>query len=685
MPRPVSLWALTLRLRRGRFALRSRRPAAGLLAAVLAAAPLGTAGATEYQHELAFTAVNRNPWTGGPAFTLEETWDDLRAQVSLTIPTTGLTPTDLLLQLLSIDSPVDVLSAQLGGSVAAQAGLDFGYYVSGGRLNVNYPAISTLSIGTAPGRPDAIRATEAVPVSAQFLPGLDRVVVPSSTGLLSTIAGSGYAEPVNLPGFSITTFDAPRFGTDFPNVSVWGEAFVAGEIGVNVEVRGLAVSIPGVGEACLVCKGIPYRVEVPEQRFTFVEIDPLTVRVPGLVDVQLDQTIQLPSPADARLQLSSPNLKVTGGLAPGGTTLAGNGAKPVITVLGSLDDFIPLVGAVLDGNVGPLGYTIASIDAGPSFGVYQDFRLEVTPRLRLDFSEPVLAGGVLTTVADFALDEAISFTPLLSGSDRLAIRPTYQIDTRFFNETGISVSAVFDLDGPTLSADGLGTLGPLGEDTVSVELLRLPLFDESFSLAIGAIRTDRIVLDKVFPAVTIEDQLRFGITQPSLVGPGSEPGTDLYQWLLQDELGNDMFVQAQGQTILLGGLGDVFERILVLDDDLIVQIADGQPAFNLGSVICLLCFDRTPELEGTNPFLEDETGRLYLTELFEFPSADFCIECDPILGQDNRRVAGALPIVTVGEIYETAPIPEPATALLLALGLTGLAVGGGRGRRVEQS
>jgi hypothetical protein len=657
-----------------------------LAVAVFALAALSAipAQAVDYRHDLGFTAVNRNPWGSGPEFKLEGVFQDLRADVAVTIPTTGLTPTDLLLDILGIDSPIDVLSARVGGSAAVQAGIDFGYYVTGGRLNVNYPAISTLSIGTTPGRPGAIRATDDVPVSAQFIPGLDRIVVPSSTGLLSTIAGSGYAEPVNLPGFSITTFNAPRFGTSFPDFSVWGDAFIAGEIGVNLEVRGLAVDVPLVGKVCFVCKGIPLRAEVPLEPFTFVEIDPGAVRVPGLVNVQLDQSIQLPSPADVRLQLSSPNLRVTGGLAPGGTALAGNAAQPVITVLGSLDDFVPLVGPLLDGNLGPLGYTIASTDGGPSFGVYQDFRLEVTPRLRLDFSENVLVGGGLSNFAEFGLDDEISFRTLLTGSRQIAIAPTYKIDARFFNETGLSVDVVFDLDGPSLRIPELGTLGPLGEDTFKLELFRAPLFEQNFSLDIGAIRTDKIVLDKEFPALTLEEQRKFGLSAATVVGPGSKPGSERYRFLLEDELGNDMFIDVEGQSFLFGDLGDdILERILVLDEDLIVQIDDGESAFNLGSIICLLCFDRTSELDDPNPFLEDEIGKLYLTELFDFPIIDSCIECDPILGQDNRKVAGAPAIVTIGALYETDPIPEPATAALLAIGITGLAAGARRRPRLE--
>ena len=654
------------------------------MCAALSAVPEEHAEAVEYRHDLAFTAVNRNPWTGGPAFPITGVYDGLRADVAVTIPTTGLSPTDLLLQILGIDSPIDVLSAQVGGSVAVQAGIDFGYYVHGGRLNVNYPAISTLSIGNAPGRPGAIRATDDIPVSAQFTPGLARTVVGPSGPILSGIAGSGYAEPVNLPGFSITTFDTPRFGTSFPDFSVWGQAFVAGEIGVNLEARGLAVSVPLVGDVCFVCKGVAIRAEVPEQRFTFVEIDPGVVRVPGLIDVQLDQQIQLPSPADVRLQLSSPNLRVTGGLAPGGTALAGKGAQPVITVLGSLDDFIPFVGSVLDGNIGPFGYTIASTDGGPSFGIYQDFRLEVTPRLRLDFSENVLVGGGLTEFAEFGLDEEISFRTLLSCSDKLTIAPTYKIDARFFNETGISVDVVFDLDGPTLRAGDLGTLGPFGEDTFVLELFRTKIFENDFSLDIGAIRTDKIVLDKVFPAeLTVEEQRKFGLSAATIVGPGSRPGTERFRFLLEDELGNDMLIDREGQSFLLGGLGDVFERIIVLEEDLIVQIDEGVSPFNLGSVICLLCFDRTSELDGPNPYLEDEVGKLYLTELFVFPSIEPCVECDAILGQDTRISAGAPAIVTIGEVYETDPIPEPATAALFAIGITGIAAGARRRPRRE--
>jgi hypothetical protein len=660
------------------------RPLGALLAGALVLLP-GAGRTDDYRHELGFTAVKRNPWTGGPAFELERSFEDIRAGVSLTIPTTGITPTDILAQLLGIDSPIDILSAQVGGSVAVEAGIDFGLWATGGSLNINYPAVSTLSIGTVPGRPGSIRATDNVPVSALFTPGLDRLVVPSSTGLLGAIAGPGYAEPLNLPGFSISTFQRPTFNTQFPNFSVWGEAFVAGEIGVNVEARGLAVDLGPLGEVCLACKGIPLRVGVPEQRFTFVEIDPGVVRVPGLVDVQLDQEIRLPSPADVRLQLRSPNLQVTGNLQAGGTALTGSGARPVISVLGSLDDFIPVVGALLDGDIGPFGYTLASFDAGPTFGIYQDFRLEVTPRLQLAFSEYVQIGDSLTRVGNFGLDEEISFRALLSGSDRLNIVPTYQLEGRFFNETGISLGVAFDLDGPTLRAGGLGTLGPLGEDTQVVNIASLPIYDESFSLHIGAITLPRIELEKEFPALTLDEQRKMGLTAVHSVGPGSAPGTERFELEVSFEHFGAIYsggLEAEGRILLLGGDGDSSpDAILVLDEDLI-SVANGylDAGINFGNVICLLCYDWTPTLDGPNPSLEDEFGRLYLTNLFEFPNDEFCVECHPILGQDNRVFAGESPITTIGAVYDTQPIPEPTTAVLLAAGMAGLGFGGRRRR-----
>lgn len=191
--------------------------AIALSVAVSVCSWVSSAHAISLDSEVAFTSVNQNPWTGGAAFNRQFDYNELHKNFNVTIPPISGDTVGLIADFLGVDLP-SVLSVTAGANVSGNAGFDFGYYVSGGRLNLDYPGRATLDIATSPD--DKLVIGKSTAVASTFDPGLVSRFVPLFTSAVPIMAGAGYDE--SLRGINMYTFQDPTFATSFPNAAGLG-------------------------------------------------------------------------------------------------------------------------------------------------------------------------------------------------------------------------------------------------------------------------------------------------------------------------------------------------------------------------------------------------------------------------------------------------------------------------------
>jgi len=139
-------------------------------------------------------------------------------------------------------------------------------------------------------------------------------------------------------------------------------------------------------------------------------------------------------------------------------------------------------------------FDVLDIDAGPDLGITQDFELDPTLMVKLDFSAPLMIDGVAgpktswsgswDALPDFALLETTTFTP------------TFWLNAALTNSIGfdLGLSGTLDLfkfgGGATVAGIDLLSFGPIslnsllgfGNELFSTPKLRLPIWDIPFNL-----------------------------------------------------------------------------------------------------------------------------------------------------------------------------------------------------------
>lgn len=172
------------------------------------------------QHNVAFNAKKINPYTGGPAIDVGGVHsiipnDFFNGKVRADLPFINVDPLSVALEsLLGVSLP-SLVKRQVGGTLAGNANLSFGYYATAGRVDISYPASANLTLQTIEGG-DYVIGDNVYTSGSEFLPGVSQRVVPPE--FLVNSGGVGYATSP-LGGVSFNEYGAPSFATTSPGAS----------------------------------------------------------------------------------------------------------------------------------------------------------------------------------------------------------------------------------------------------------------------------------------------------------------------------------------------------------------------------------------------------------------------------------------------------------------------------------
>lgn len=617
---------------------------------------------------LVFAKPDINPWTGGPAFVRSRS-------TRLEIPRIGADfPAARIGALGPLDSflPFDLLSASAGLSGGARGALEVGYHVNGGRLNLLYPARGSIDVD-APG--GAISVFASALTTTGFTPGLERLVlVPSA---MPTIAGSGWnrmefiAPTLELD--VVNFIDRPRFQTVFPTASAYAKLDYT--VDVAAYVKATAISVLGFNIGVRRDFGTSFN-----NSMRLVDINPQGIEYLG--EGRLPVFDNEYSIGAASIRTAYPDPKVHAWQSGPNPSFGGGDVKPVVEIIGNLEQLIPAVGQFLSASWGPFKATLLEVDGGPTFSIYQDMQLDVRPTVTLLFDRAVswVKDGVrrLVTRIDALAGETIDWSPILGGDGTISVQPVYNLGASFRNETGLAIGYRVNIDALRMT-DPL-SLGPIDlYDRFDPTLARIPFFNEYFPISTsampGAVQTfdvtvaalfatgltDRSVaidsltsIGRGFWALRVRDVLTGAVASPTFSG-------------IEFEEGGERFVRA-----LAGGPSF---------DISIPGLGVGQ--MFLGDLFCLTCRSFADQFLTSGPQLTDAGGGLVqVTALFDHVIPEICTgggtACDPDL---NRRAEN----VRTDENYYIGPVTvaasEPPAGALVALGL-GLAVALRRQRAV---
>lgn len=133
----------------------------------------------------------------------------------------------------------------------------------------------------------------------------------------------------------------------------------------------------------------------------------------------------------------------------------------------------------LSGSLGSINYNLLSAGLGLDVGVFQNFSLRPRVHVRLDvaetgqtvFFDPTLFHG-------FAEIEV----PLDSDLTSLHITPTFFLDGRFSNETGIALTPYVFANGGSFGVSGIGSVGPLFDLSTDLGEFPVSVYDRDFTL-----------------------------------------------------------------------------------------------------------------------------------------------------------------------------------------------------------
>ena len=204
----------------------------------------------------------------------------------------------------------------------------------------------------------------------------------------------------------------------------------------------------------------------------------------------------------ASLEVQAPNIATNGGLD--GSLLKSSGRDDIITAKLDIDAVGTMSGALPPTGIGltlidvpgikaSAQFDALDVKAGPVAGLTQDFELDPTLMVQLDFSTPVAIQGLSGSHMSWTgAWESLPFFALLQET---TFSPTFWLDAMLTNSLGIDLGLVGTLDlfkiGAGVSVAGIDILEwetslneILGFDNelFSTPKLRIPIYENSFAL-----------------------------------------------------------------------------------------------------------------------------------------------------------------------------------------------------------
>ena len=210
-----------------------------------------------------------------------------------------------------------------------------------------------------------------------------------------------------------------------------------------------------------------------------------------------DQIVQLKkyfSTLDGNLtaRLNIPNIDaVSNPSTSAANSLRSFGRDSVVSLGANVGNMVSkAIGIPLVGKAAGIGYNLLSINAGLGFDVAQTISVGLTPIETFNFLSPVqrlLPGGVWSASSKQIAVPLGQDLVLRSNARNLGIVPSTSLQVTFSNRTELIVQGDFNVQ--ALAADIYGLkIGPLYDSgPVNVGALSIPLYQNSFSFAMGAI------------------------------------------------------------------------------------------------------------------------------------------------------------------------------------------------------
>jgi len=623
-------------------------------ASMIAVAGLLVPAAEADDLQLNFAAVNQSPWTPGGATIFDNKFllPDPALSGHLDLGDFNVDPGSAALNFLG-----SLLGINLKGLASVTfsptgdftADLSASYHINAGTLNLNYPENVQLNL------PREIDAGKPFQVSASLPSPLNQKLQVNPAQFVGA-GGLGYSGLSNVLNYSTATFTPDRgFQTTFP----YADAQLGIDLKANAGVRAEACFLFFCDHGTIDLGGVDYSANLIDVN-SLTGISVLGQTVLGYGTHNFDNTLSL--------TVHPPDLSIAGKEKPD-QTLAGSGNETIVHASFDAASLIPVVGPFLAGSVGPIDYTLLSVSPGVGLGLYQDFSFTPNLMVNLDFSSPVReADGTVTSHVMFPVDGTpVTLTPATIGgfgANTIKISPTFILDNQFHNTTGLTISG--DVDVAALQLGGLFDAGPAFHEDPVVAQIPIPLFSDTFQVAIPPITTAADVIPR-----TNDFQLLFTANVSGVL----------------DDLGRGTFDLSSGNQLLAEGVTgqevqipvgpfnscpvvdfQVCDTVLVLDQDVYDQQQN-----NLGKVFCISCIDGSRFFPQTNPVLTAGDGSsLFLSDLSTFPSAptpDDIQSSDSIFAGNNffQNVTITPPTSL------PSSVPEPATVFLLGSSLFGLA------------
>lgn len=624
----------------------------------------GHASASVIDTNLNFSAVNQNLWGPGEAIVADRTISipDPAVHVDNLSPGSFSDPTSAIAHFLGVD-----VGVKISPTASFSAGLTASYHVNTGSYDVNYPAAVRLRL------PDQVVAGQPFTVSAEP-PGpvaLSANPVVSQTAL-AAIAGAGYSTS-SLAYRSVVNegllAPVPGFATQFP----YAEARVALDLAASggVDARFCLV---------VVCPGKTFNFQTVDARQQIFEVNSLSgIQVLNQPVVSFNQTLNLAEGVSVTFRSPSINLDAS---LPSGASLAplvASGQQDFLDFSFDANKLLPVVGALLQNNVGPIGYDLLSVSPTLSLGLSQSISFDPTEVfVNLQFSAPVLDSrdGLVKTEVLVPVDgSGVSLTPATVGgglTGTLQVKPTYLLESTVHNTTALTLGGTV-----TVAALALDTpkLGPFYDHTFDLGTATLfDLIDDPWSSEIPAITT---------PTQSIPFQSSF--LQKVAVNLGGYDGGgsffDVYSsgTLIASHVYGDLVnVPVSGGAEAGCNFNDpdfLCDTLFQANQDIVI----GSPLLqqiDLGRLLCIVCIDRPEDLYApTSPFLTDAALNplLYLSDLHSFP--EFLTPAallDPTNAHYDPQLAQSQffqQITSTPSSIVDDTVPEPATLWLLAIAM----------------